>query len=204
MEDIHINSLIDGLQTLLSVHGGITAIIGTFLLGENAALAIFALSAQGYINPIKAIVSVFIGSMAADSFWFFITEYVFRSHYERKFNKESKDENHQFMIRLIDKHFFWVLIFIKFLVGMRLFLTVYIVLKNRIPFFRKVLLDAVGTVLFLAVIFPVGWFFGKGVSSALSVEKRVSDILSIIVLVIAFGVILPRIITYILKRYYKV
>lgn len=200
----HINWLIGFMQDGLNHYPAVTVIVGTFLLGENVALAVFALSAQGYIDPVSAIIFVFIGSMSADIFWFFMTEFVIRKYYEEHFTKKAtKGEHKQFLIKLIDKYFFWVLILIKFLIGMRLILTIYIVLKNRIPFWRKVMLDAVGTVLLFTVLFPVGWFFGKGVSSVLSIQRGATGIISIIVFVFIFSILIPPLIITILKRFFK-
>jgi membrane protein DedA with SNARE-associated domain len=141
--------------------------------------------------------------MLADIFWFFMTEYVIRRHYEKRITKSMQSDDKRFIISLVDKHFFWVLIFIKFLMGMRLVLTIYIVLKNRIPFFQKVLIDAVGTVLFLAVLFPIGWLFGKGVSSALSLEQNILTILSAVVFIILFVSLAPKIFIFVLKKIFK-
>lgn len=199
----HIIWVIQFLDEMLVSHGELTSLIGTFLLGENAAIAIFALSAQGYIHPVNALIFVFFGSMLADIFWFFMTEYVIRHHYEKRITKSMQSDDKRFIISLVDKHFFWVLIFIKFLMGMRLVLTIYIVLKNRIPFFQKVLIDAVGTVLFLAVLFPIGWLFGKGVSSALSLEQNILTILSAVVFIILFVSLAPKIFIFVLKKIFK-
>lgn len=199
----HIIWMVDILDNVLLDHGGLTSLIGTFLLGENAAIAIFALSAQGYIHPVKALTFVFMGSMLADIFWFFMTEYVIRRHYEKRVTDSLQGEDRRFIISLIDRHFFWVLIFIKFLMGMRLVLTIYIVLKNRIPFVQKVILDAIGTVLFLAVLFPIGWLFGKGVSSALTLEQSILTVFSTIIFIILFVTFSPKLFIFILKKIFK-
>lgn len=202
----HIEWMLKTLKHALEVHEAMAVIVGTFFLGESAMLASFALSAQGFINPLKAIVYVFIGSMAADIFWFFMTEYVFRPHYEsylvKRLKKAEDNENERFIMRLIDKHFFWTLIFIKFLMGMRLILTIYIVLKNRIPFYQKVAIDAVGTVLYLAVIFPAGWFLGKGISSVLAVEQGFIAVISIIVFFFLFSIVVPKVFLFIAKKFF--
>jgi membrane protein DedA with SNARE-associated domain len=199
----HLVLAVHTMETWLSLYGGLAVLVGTFLLGENAALASFALSAQGYIHPVKAVLFVFIGSMLADIFWFFVTEYIFRKKYEKYPDVKPKNDTEKMLMNLVDHHFFWILIFIKFLIGMRLFLTVYIVLKNKIPFFRKVILDAVGTVIFLLVIFPAGWFFGKGVSSIISLSGGFMGVVSILVFVVLFAVISPHLIVFILKKFFK-
>lgn len=190
-------SFIQFLQEMLQNHGALVALVATFLSGENAALALFALSAQGYITPLKAIVFVFCGSMLADIFWFFVTEYILRPYYEKKggvsLALRPKNKTEEKVLHLIDHHFFWMLIFIKFLIGMRLVLTIYIVLKNKIPFYKKVAYDAVGTLIFLAVLFPIGFLFGKGVSSIFSYTENIMNIISLIVFIIVFMFIVKRV-----------
>ncbi len=190
-------SFIHLLQEMLQNHGALVATIATFLSGENAALALFALSAQGYIHPIKALFFVFCGSMLADIFWFVVTEYVLRPYYEKKggvsFALRPKNKTEEKVLRRIDTHFFWMLIFIKFLIGMRLVLTIYIVLKNKIPFYKKVAYDAAGTIIFLAVLFPIGFLFGKGVSSIFSYTENIMNIISLVVSIIVFMFIAKKI-----------
>lgn len=123
-------TIVSTMHEVLDHYGALAIILATFLLGENAALASFALSAEGYIHPIKAIIFVFIGSMLADTFWFLVTEYILKKHYKKYLDTKLKNSNEKMLARLVDNHFFLVIIFIKFLVGVRLFLTIYIILKK--------------------------------------------------------------------------
>ena len=192
------------MHTVLDQYGALVIVLATFLLGENAALAAFALSAQGYIHSLKAIVFVFIGSMLADTFWFLITECVLKKQYKKYLDLKLKNSNEKMLARLVDKHFFVVLIFIKFLVGVRLFLTIYIILKNKIPFYKLAILNAIGTALFIAVIFPMGWFFGKGFSSIMLAGNWVIKVLSMVVFVVLFVSFLSRLVMFIVRRYLAV
>jgi membrane protein DedA with SNARE-associated domain len=194
---------IDVIQSLLTHCGVLIVIVGVFLLGENAALAAFALSAKGFIDPVTAFICAFIGSLASDIFWFFITKYVLRKHYEKRLEKESHKRKNRLLIHLAEKHFFWTLIFIKFLIGMRLILTLYIVLKNKIPFSQKVVLDSIGTVLFMSALFPVGWYLGKGVSKVLATEQNILYALTAVVGVIIALHLIPELILYIMRRFDK-
>lgn len=191
------------LKTFLEQYEALTIFISVFLTGENAAIAIFALSAQGLINPVHALVYAFLGSLASDVFWFFITEYVLRERYEKRLERATKDKSNRFFMHLIDKHFFWTLIFIKFLVGIRLILTIYIVIKNKIPFKTKVALDALGTIIFMGAIFPIGWYLGKGFSSALSFQENISYIITAIFSVLLVSHLVPVIIKKLINRFYK-
>lgn len=203
MEQGFVAELIESLRILLEHHGVLTTVVSVFFLGENAAVAIFALSAQGFIHPVTAVLSAFTGSILSDIFWFFIAERYLRHSYDEHLAKVTVKKSSRFFIRLVDTHFFWALIFIKFLIGMRLVLTMYIVLKNKIPFWKKVALNATGTTLFLAVIFPIGWYLGKGISSALSVQHGIAYTLTAIVAISIAATFLPKLIEKIIERFYK-
>lgn len=196
----HLSTLI---QQGLESYGELVVMVSVFLLGENAAISVFALSANQYIDPVTALIYAFLGSLASDVFWFFVTEYILRERYEKKFLEASKEKENKFFMKLIDKHFFWTLIFIKFLVGMRLILTIYIVIKNRIPFLQKVLLDSIGTILFMAILFPVGWYLGKGFSHALTIEQTIIHGVSFIVAVVLITHIAPRMLKKVLAKRYQ-
>ena len=113
MEHGLISNIIPLIENLLKHYGAFTVGVSVFLLGENAALAVFALAAQGMINPLTAFIWAFVGSLLSDVFWFFIAEYCLRDYYERRILKAKQVESNRFFMRMVDKHFFWMLIFIK-------------------------------------------------------------------------------------------
>lgn len=196
-----ITAVLSMMHTVLDQYGALVIVLATFLLGENAALATFALSAQGYIHPLKAIVFVFIGSMLADTFWFLITECVLKKQYKKYIDAKLKKGDEKMLARLVDNHFFIVLIFIKFLVGVRLFLTIYIILKNKVPIHKLAILNAIGTTLFISVIFPMGWLFGKGFSSMMLAGNWFIKVLSILVFMVLFVNFLSKVVMFLIGKY---
>lgn len=196
-------SLITLIEHLFTNYGLITIILSVFFLGELAVIATFALSANGFIAPHLAMLYTFLGTILIDIFWFYVAEYVLRKKFEEKLRKKSSDKNFAFLTSLIDKHFFVILLFIKFLMGMRLILTLYIVLKTRIPFYKKIVLDSIGAVLFIAVLFPIGWSFGKGMSSLFEKSELISQILTSVTLLIVFIAIFPHVILFLLKKVFN-
>lgn len=197
------STLLQSVQTLLSNYGEFTVGISVFFLGENAALAVFALSAQGLIDPRTAFLWAFLGSFASDIFWFLMAEYVFKKYYERKIKEASNEKSNRFYMRLIDKHFFITLVLIKFLVGMRLILTLYIVLKNKIPFVTKVALNIIATALFMGVLFPIGWHLGLGSSDSLSIEQNLVRVMTIVIGLIIMLHFLSKFAAKLIERVYK-
>jgi membrane protein DedA with SNARE-associated domain len=203
MDHSIITTLIQSIETLLTNYGQFTVALSVFFLGENAALAVFALSAKGLIDPRIAFAWAFLGSFASDIFWFLIAEYVFKKYYERKIKEAKQDKSNRFFMRLIDKYFFITLVVIKFLVGMRLILTLYIVLKNKIPFITKAALNIIATTLFMGVLFPIGWHLGLGSSNSLSIEENLVQVMTIVVGSIIVLHLLTKVVSKLIARDYK-
>lgn len=184
------------LTTILSNHGFLAIFTGVFFTGENAAIATFALASQGFINPYVALSTAFLASLSSDVFWFFIAEFVIKRHYPIFVEKLVKRKTRQPILRFVDRHFFVALICIKFLIGMRLALTMYIVLKNTIPFWKKVALNSFGTILFMSTLFPVGWYLGKGISGIASIQHSIVHTMTVIIgVLIIISMIAPRALT---------
>lgn len=201
MEHSFLSSLVDWMSVILSNYGLFAVYLGTLLFGENGALAAFMLSAQDFVSPQGALLFAFMGSLSADVFWFFIARKLFRKSYEKRLLNKPLDKHGTFLLRMADKHTFLFLTFIKFLVGMRLFLTVYILLKKRISFLRYLFLNIIGTILFMGVLFPVGWLLGKGVTVAFSLGKGIMSFFTLIIIIIILVNFLLRLVTFIITKY---
>lgn len=193
MGDDLISSVMNIMQSSLSTHGAIAVWFGVFLSGETGILAASALSAQGHINPWTVVVWAFLGSLSADIFWYWMIEKIIKKRDKKYFQKPASPKTEALLIRFTDRNTFFVLTFIKFLVGMRLFLTFYIVLKKHIPFRTYLSLNSLGTMFFIAVLFPAGWFLGRGISSVLSLERGLSSAVSVVVIIFIFFQISRRV-----------
>lgn len=56
------------------------------------------------------------------------------------------------------------------------------VLKNKIPFYKKMFIDSIGTALFMGILFPIGWYLGKGATEARSLEQKMGQILTVVIM----------------------
>lgn len=197
-------NLADLMASLLVSYGHLVVYFGAFFLGENGILAAFMLSFQGYLSPQTVFIYAVLGSLSADIFWYFTTTVFLKRFYEKKLVKqETSSEQKMFLFKIAEKHIFLFLTFIKFLVGMRLFFTIYILLKKHISFWKYLLINVIGTILFVSVLFPLGWLLGKGVSSALSLEKGIAGLLSVVIVIMILANLLPRLFTFIVTKYLK-
>ncbi len=171
-----------------------------FLSGENGILASFAVAAQGFIAPIPTFLLAFLGSLSADIFWFLVGRYS-HSYRARHLADEEKTSDTLPLLRLLRTHTFLFMTFMKFLVGMRLFLTLYVARKLPISFKRYLVLNTIGTGVFVVALFPVGWWLGKGVSNALDIEHRITSVFTVIVLVLLIGQLLPLLVRFAIHRF---
>lgn len=188
------------LQVVLVSYGAVAIFVATFLFGESGAIAGFILSASGQVSPVAVFACAFAGSLSADIFWYFVSSTVLRNVYERKIREASSEGSKMILTRLADDHTFLLLTFIKFLVGMRLFLTIYIILRKRIPFHTYLFFNSIGTLFFISVLFPVGWYLGKGISGLLFIEQGITTVLLTIVGVVMVVQLAPRAVAMVVVR----
>lgn len=192
--------IIQTVYELFVEYGWIIMIIGVFLLGESVSIAVFALAGMGFIGPSWALILVFTGSMLADIFWFYMAEFVFRERFEKFLIIRQEKKTFSLIVQLLDRHFFWILIMIKFMMGLRLILTIYIALRMKVPFIKKIFINGLGTILYLSVLFPIGWYLGKGVQLSFAGGQNAYHFIPIIIILVGIIIILPRIIIMHLKK----
>jgi membrane protein DedA with SNARE-associated domain len=162
----------------------------TFLAGENGGLLSLSLAHQGYLTLATALIFTFLGSLTADVFWYVMTATAIRPYFERWFKKRKKNDkspDQKSFLELANKHPYLILIFIKFLVGLRLILTVYIVAKHRIPFFKYLLCNIIANVLFVGVMSLFVWTIGESLGLTAGEESSILKILSVIFIITLAG-----------------
>ncbi|QQR64574.1 hypothetical protein IPH92_03360 [Candidatus Kaiserbacteria bacterium] len=167
----------------------------TFLTGENGALLALVLAFQGYLPIQDAILFSFLGSLSADIFWYGMTVSTIRPWIEKKFKKKfpkKVEAEQRSFFALADTHPYIVLVFIKFLVGIRLFLTVYIISKKNIPFIRYVIVNVFANILFIAGLTLLAWFFSESTEYAFKTEQTITHLFTLIVVVSIGGNIVLR------------
>ncbi len=185
--------LSSAIQSDLVVVSAVTVWFTTFLFGENSAFVIFTLSFEGYLDPFLAIVFVFLGSLSADLFWYGATVGAIRPWYERRtkklFNKNAENKP---LIAIADRYPYVMLVLIKFLVGVRLVLTVYIVTKKRIPFGTYLLCNTLANILFVGMIFYLTHLFYTGAEQVITAERSLATFATILFAVAVVGNLLLR------------
>ncbi len=188
--------MIEAFYTLLQTHiqsdlvlvSAFTIWLITFLSGENGAIFILAVALNHFIDLPLAIVFIFLGSLSADMFWYLVTISTLRPWIQKRFQQKTQTEaqSHASLFSLAKNHPYTVLILIKFLVGLRLVLTIYIASRTDIPFRRYFICNVIANILFVGALYGLSWLISMGVGGVLDVKNNLFHLITI-VLVITVG-----------------
>jgi membrane protein DedA with SNARE-associated domain len=138
--------------------------VGAFFFGETVIIAAAFLAGQGTLEVLPVFVLAFLATIVSDTVWFLLAKKIllwlnrlekYKTHSEIIVNK---------MTKLTGDKPFLALLFVKFLYGTRVITIIYLSLRS-IPLKKFVIYDALGTLIWLAVIIPIGWLAGKSAVS---------------------------------------
>lgn len=167
-------------------HWMLSTYFGVVVLNEGAILASFSLlggsGTERYIGVAAASVA---GALTNDLILYVMARYGLK-RFSSGDNADKSADAETIFQKIFLRNAFLSLLFIKFLFGFRIALTLYLVVKRRLPFLRYVAYDLLGIVLYVSVLGLVGWLIGKGIervdmiyhSMAMSVTIAVSVVLS--------------------------
>lgn len=143
--------------------GSWTVFVGTFFLGESVILASAALAAQGSWSVWAVAGWAFAGTVLSDAVWFSVAARGLRGLRRDPRRAERLDRHAARLDRWTGQRPHRALLFVKFVYGTRILSISYLSLRG-VPRQRFVTFDAVGTLVWLAVIVPLGYLGGRGLS----------------------------------------
>lgn len=138
--------------------------VGAFFFGETVILAAALLAQQGWWNMSTVFFVSLIATVVSDAVWFWLgTTFFFKKKWFDKYEKKYKG-----IVEVLDtkvKHRPYLsLLVIKFLYGTRIVTILYLAVRN-LPFWKFILFDTLGTVIWLVAMLALGWFAGNGIAS---------------------------------------
>lgn len=172
------------MQNFVESYGNISVFIGAFLFGEFAVLTAFILATQGVFSSSTIFIVSVIGIACADACW-----YGFGFYFSKKkpgwhlHDQSIIAKTATFWERIIGKNIFISLLVVKFLYGIRWATIVFLGLKRlAIPFF--LVFDLLGIIVFVGVLFVIGWITGKGIYNLIPFYHGVIGIIIAIIFAI--------------------
>lgn len=178
----------------LSEHWMLATFVGTLIAGENAILvALVFASGQPTLIYGGVLLTSYVATLLADMFWYAVGRYGISS-ISRKVS--SEDIPASALKRLFDEHLFISILLIKFLVGLRVALTFYLAMKERLTPGRYLLLDSIGIFVFLAVLSGVAWLVNAGTGDAFETYQTIIRLVT----ALAVMMIATHLTTYVIRR----
>jgi membrane protein DedA with SNARE-associated domain len=171
------------IVSILSLYQLPAIFIGAFFFGETVIITAAFLSAKGVWSPVNVFWLAFLGTILSDSLWFiggryFLTIIHRWEKYQHKYGKFIKG-----LEKVSGKRPFLVLLFIKFLYGTRILTIIYLSVR-KISFLSFLIFDALGAILWLAVMIFMGWLVGKGTTDIIPFLNKAEYGLSFLFLII--------------------
>lgn len=150
------------LPQLLSAHYFPAVFAGAFFFGESVIVTAAALAPKlGW--PIGEVaLAAFLGTLFADATWFGLGNAADRAllSYVHAY-EHAKERAIGTFGRYAERHPFRILLYLKFLYGMRIAMILYLATR-RLSFPAFIFFDAIGTALWLVIILALGYGVGIG------------------------------------------
>lgn len=176
--------MLDILTAFLNQHWVWATYFGTMVLNESAILVAFSFSSGSGVGRTLGIGFVAgLGVFTNDLILYALARYGLRRFQYRAPSPESAAEVQTIFERLFLRSTFLSLLFVKFLFGLRLILTLYLITKKNMSLVTFILFDLCGIALYIVVLGGIGWMIGQGLSSSVATYHSIIQVISWVVLV---------------------
>ncbi len=157
-------------------------LVGSFLFGQTVVIAAAFLAGQNLWSVWNVFLICLLGNVISDAMWYFIG-----THFTTWIEKHEKHgARYKKVIERINKYVgkrvFLALILIKFLYGTRIF-TIFYMTARKLNFWKFMVLNTLGTIIWLAAIIGAGYLAGRGTANYLG---TLTDIKFVILALVAF------------------
>ncbi len=153
---------------------------GSVIFGDTVILSAGYLAGQGTWEFWTVFIAALLGTMVADTIWFYCGAVGLRWTHRWRTVKHKHDA----LVDAIKKHTgsrpFLVLLVIKFFYGTRILTIIYLSMV-KVRFWTFIFYDLIGTAVWLVMMVGIGWLAGKGIANVLPAVKSVEYVLGGIV-----------------------
>lgn len=169
---------------------------GGFFFGETVIIPAAFLAGQDILSLTEVFWVTYLGTVIADTLWFFAGPSLFR--FAHRFERiAAKSEA---VIKKVDILYgdqpFRALLVSKFVYGTRVLTVIYLSFK-QISAARFLILNLLGTFVWLTAIVAIGWLAGKSIVNLIPI---LSDVKYALLLVVALIVLLKVVPTWLRRR----
>ncbi|MBL8157977.1 VTT domain-containing protein [bacterium] len=177
------------LTALLTAYQIPSVFAGAFFFGDSVILTAAYVAGQLSWSPIPLFLAALLGTVLSDTLWFLFGAKLLSRFNDAKFLKKEREKMSGFVQRLVGERPLPALIMVKFLYGSRVAMILFVASRGM-SFTTFSFFNAIGSIIWLLVFIPLGYFAGKGVGTAFPYVSVVPAALAVLVLsIIAFRVI---------------
>lgn len=168
------------MEAFLQTYGYWAILVGTFLEGETILVLGGLAAHMGYMNLTGVIMAAFAGSLCGDQFFFFLGRRHSSFLLNRRPSWKSKLERAN---QLIDRFQTPLVLGFRFLYGLRTVMPFAIGISS-VPVLRFVLLNAIGAIVWAAIVAGGGYLFGNALEGILGNIRHYEKILFVMVVLV--------------------
>ena len=172
----------------------IITLLAAFLGGEVALLFLAVLSGQGVMSLGIVVVFFFIGTTITDFVFFNFAKSSLVKRFLKKKLINKWYRKISSVLGKFRKNIFMVLLITKFLHGTRYISLIYFG-NEKVKKSKFLIYDFFVTVIWISILFPIGWFAGKGISLYVDIFKNFQLALTLVVVVVIAFLVLRGLIT---------
>jgi len=170
------------IEQLISAHGYVVILIGTFLEGETVLVVGGFLAHRGYLELPWVIAAAFMGTLAGDQLFFFLGRKKGLQYLSKRPTWQAKAGR---VSGLLHKHQLWIILGFRFLYGFRT-VTPFLIGSSGFAPVRFVVLNVIGAAVWAVVFGVLGYLLGPTFELFLKETKRYE--LRIVLVIIMVGV----------------
>ena len=156
------------LETFISTYGYAAIATGTFLEGETVLILGGLAAHQGYLSMPGVVASAFAATLIADQSYFYLGRAKGRAPLENRPSWKAQSEK---VFTLLHRHQTLVTLCFRFLYGLRI-LVPFVLGASRISRIRFLVLNIIGTALWVTTYGMLGFLFGHTLDEILGNMKR--------------------------------
>ncbi len=171
--------------------------VSSFFLGEYATIPLFILGIKGYADLKTIAITIYLASLSADLFWYIIARTFLKNYDINKWYEKANISNQKMFKFILDNNILFSITFIKFLIGLRLILTLSLILIKKLSFKEFLGFSILSNIFLIIGLYLIGLSVSHGLN-LIPVYKGISGVISLIIITL----VVVNIIQYLLKLYF--
>ena len=156
------------LESLIIAYGYPLLFVGTLVEGETAVIIAGFLAHRGYLRLPGVILVAFLGTFAADQFFFWLGQTRGKTFLDQRPGWQPRVIKAS---QLLERYGLWLIVSFRFLYGLRTVIPLVIGLSGFSPR-RFMLLNGIGALIWAVVIATAGYAFGQVIELFLADLRR--------------------------------